>query len=126
MIRPIYWLMQGYKWLASSRQKFWLVVALLGIIHLVLIGIIAVFFQPSEASVILRYNVYFGIDILASWWQVYLLPLLSIIFLIGNVFFAKRFLTSGEWLISMVLLLGSGVVTFGLAVALAAIVLINY
>lgn len=126
MMRPLYWCMQGYQWLASSRQKFWLVVALLGMIHLVLIGIIAVFFQPSEALVILRYNVYFGIDVLASWWQIYLLPLLSSIFLVGNVFFARRFLRSGEWLLSITLLLGSGVITFALAVALAAIVLINY
>lgn len=126
MIHPLHWLMQGYQWLANSRQKFWLVVVLLVLIHIFLVGAIALFFPPNEASIILRYNVYFGIDILASWWQIYLLPLLSIIFLVGNIFFAKRFLVRGEWLLSILLLLGSGVITFGLAVALAAIVFINY
>lgn len=110
----------------ASRKKFWLIVYLLLLVHLLIALALALFFQPSGNSIILRYNVYFGVDILAAWWQVYLLPLLSLAFTLGNLFLAFRFLKKGEWLLSILLLLGSAVISFGLAIAIAALVLINY
>ncbi|MEP7162530.1 MAG: hypothetical protein ABI747_02075 [Candidatus Moraniibacteriota bacterium] len=107
-------------------QKFWLISGLLLTVHVLLAVAIAIFFPPSPDSVVLRYNVYFGVDILAAWWQVYLLPLLSLSFVTANTLLAYRLLKKEEKLLSMLLLLGSGVVTFALAVAVSAIVFINY
>ena len=109
-----------------AQQKFWLIVGLLILLHLMIAGIIAFFFRPSDESVILRYNVYFGVDILSAWWQVYLLPLLSLAFTTANTLLAYHFVKRDQWFLSILLLLGSGVIASALAVAIAAIVFINY
>jgi hypothetical protein len=110
----------------TTERKFRLVTILLGAVHLVVGIALFLFFQPSPEPIVLRYNVYFGIDILSAWWQVYLIPLLSAVFVFVNVFLAERFLRMGQRLLALIFLLGSGIITLGLVIAIAAIVLINY
>src|SRR5665647_2127684 len=88
---------------SDTWKKFWTIAGLLFLLHAIIVGALAIFFRPSDNHVILRYNVYFGIDLLGAWWQVYLLPVLSLAFLLANLSFAHRFLKRGEWLLSILL-----------------------
>ena len=60
-----------------------------GIVHWVFIGalilnvvnwgLIAYFIRPVDFPIILHYNVYFGVDVIGDWWQVYYLPLIGLL-----------------------------------------------
>lgn len=111
---------------SELTRQYKLASILLLILHLVIVGVLLIFFRPGPEPIVLRYNVYFGIDIISAWWQIYLLPLLSAVFVSGNTFLGWRYLRQGIVLPAILFLLGSGVIVIGLVVAVAAIAFINY
>lgn len=90
------------------------------------LGLLAYFVRPSEASLVLHYNVYFGVDLLGIWWQAYTLPLLGLLFFLGHFFLAKRFYGSAERIASYLVLLASGMLSFGVLLAGVSVAFINY
>lgn len=90
------------------------------------LALLLYFIRPTEGLLVLHYNVYFGVDLLGIWWQTYVLPLLSFVFFIGHYFLAKRFYQSTERIAAYLLLLGSGMLSFGMLIASMSIALINY
>lgn len=58
-------------------------------------GLIMFFMKPVDFLLILHYNVYFGVDVIGPWWQLYFLPLIGIIILgintiLGYLFYQKK------------------------------------
>ncbi|HRY63611.1 MAG TPA: hypothetical protein P5267_03365 [Patescibacteria group bacterium] len=52
----------------------------------VILSFLLLYFQiaPRVESVALRYTIYFGIDLVGSWWSVYFFPLAGLVALILN------------------------------------------
>lgn len=108
------------------RLPFRSVFLLLVTVHAVLVLCLLFFFRPSESLVIFRYNAFFGVDTLSAWWQIYLIPSLSLLFVSINLILARRCARLGQILPALLLLLGSGIVSLGVVIVLMALVLINY
>ncbi len=95
-------------------------------VNLVNWAILAYFIRPVDFPIILHYNVYFGVDLIGSWWQVFFLPLMGTLILIINLILAYFFFKQKERVASHLLLLSAFVIQAGISIAVASIVLINY
>lgn len=89
-------------------------------------GVLVYFVRPSEAVMVLHYNVYFGVDVLGIWWQTYVFPLLGLLLFCGHFLLARRFYEGGERIASYLMLLSAGMLAFGVFVASVSIAFINY
>jgi hypothetical protein len=101
---------------------------LIGTVLLNLINwtLLAIFIHPVDFSIILHYNVYFGVDLIGDWWQTYVLPFMGVIFLVVNLILAYKFYKQKERIASYILLLASLMIQLGLIIASVGIVMINY
>lgn len=90
------------------------------------IGLLLYFVRPGEASIILHYNVYFGVDLLGLWWQAYILPVLGMFFICGHFFLARRFYEYTERIACYLILFSAGLLSFGIFVASMSVAFINY
>jgi len=89
--------------------------------------LLAIFIHPVDFSIILHYNVYFGVDLIGDWRQTYLLPCMGLVFWAINLFLAYRFYNKQkERIASYILLLASLMIQIGLIIASVGIVMINY
>jgi hypothetical protein len=74
----------------------------------------------TRVPVIIHYNAYFGVDIFGSWWQMYILPFVSLFFFLLNLFLARKFYLLKERIASHILLISAFLVSlFSLIAALA-------
>ena len=80
--------------------------------------------NPEVTSIPLHYNVFLGIDLVASWWQAFFLPLIGLAIIIVNTLLAFM-VYSKKSLASYFLTTTSLLVHVTLAVAGLLIVLIN-
>ncbi len=90
------------------------------------LGIVVYFIRPSGTLRILHYNVYFGVDLLGAWWQIYIFPLFSLLFFIGHLVLARYFYQRAERIAAYLLLLASVLIGFGVLITSASIAFINY
>jgi len=90
------------------------------------LAVLMYFIRPIQGLLVLHYNVYFGVDLLGVWWQAYIFPFFGILFFVGHFFLAKRFYIRSERIAAYLLLLGSGMISFGILIASMSIALINY
>ena len=107
-----------------------------GLVHWVLIGsffanvvnwgMLTYFIRPVDFPIILHYNVYFGVDILGSWWESYFLPLVGVLFLAINSILGYFFYQRKERIATYLFLLGAFIVQVGVLIAEASIVKINF
>lgn len=88
--------------------------------------LLVIFIRPVDFSIILHYNVYFGVDLIGDWWQPYVLPFMGIVFLAVNFILAYEFYKQKERIASYILLLASLMIQMGLIIASTGIVMINY
>lgn len=89
-------------------------------------GLLLYFVRPGDATIILHYNVYFGVDLLGLWWQAYALPVLGTLFILGHCFLAKRFYEHTERIACYLILFSSGLLSLGVLVASMSVAFINY
>jgi len=87
---------------------------------------LAFFIRPVDFPIVLHYNVYFGVDIIGSWWQVYFLPLTGAVIFLTNAVLAHFFYRNKERIVSYVLLFAALAVQVGITIAEVGIILINY
>lgn len=87
---------------------------------------IAYFIRPVDFPIILHYNVYFGVDVIGAWWQVYFLPLIGLTILSVNTVLGYLFYQQKERIVAHLLLLTTLIVQIGISVAVASLLLINY
>ena len=81
--------------------------------------------KPTDQPMILHYNVYFGIDAIGDWRNVFLMPALALAFLLVNVVLS-RFFYYKERLISYLFALMALVIQCLMAVGLGSVILINF
>ena len=89
-------------------------------------AVLIIYIRPIDLPLVLHYNVYLGVDIIGSWWQIYFLPIIADIFLIVNTILAYAFYEKTERLAAYIFLLASFFVQAGILVAIAGLVMINY
>lgn len=95
---------------------------------LLLASFSAVFFfiyRGAREIIILHYNVYFGIDIIGSPWQAFVVPGAPLLFFLVNLFLARIFYGVRERVISHILLFSAFFSTLAGAVVSAALSFIN-
>ena len=107
-----------------------------GLVHWVLIGslvlnianwgLIAFFIRPVDFSIILHYNVYFGVDVIGPWWQIYFLPFIGLIILGINTVLGYLFYQKKERIVAHLLMLATFIAQIGITVAVASLLIINY
>lgn len=89
-------------------------------------GMLAFFVRPQQSIVIVHYNVYFGVDIIGDWAQIFMVPSIALLFSLANIFLAQWFYNQKERFASYVLLLTATLVSIGSVIACASIAFINY
>jgi hypothetical protein len=94
-------------------------------IQLVVVAVIAFFIRPSSDALILRYNVFFGVDILGVWWQIYLIPGVCGLFFLGNLALAEILMRRQAYFAALVLVYGALLILVAEIVAVAALISIN-
>lgn len=87
---------------------------------------LSIFIEKTPSPVILHYNVYFGVDLIGDWWQIYLTPAMGLFFASVNLFLAKYFYQQRERIGAYCLMLASLFVEIGVIIAIVSMILINY
>lgn len=88
--------------------------------------LLKIFVQPVDFPIIMHYNVYFGVDLLGNWKQVFILPLVGIILFIINLVLAIHFYNLKERIASYLLLIAVLMLQLSLLVASVSVIIINY
>lgn len=89
-------------------------------------GILGYFIRPADGLIVLHYNVYFGVEIQGVWWQVFILPIASALFLSAHLFLARHFYGISERIAAYLMLFGACLMSIGVLIASTGIVFINY
>lgn len=89
-------------------------------------GLIAFFIRPVDFPLILHYNVYFGVDVIGFWWQVYFLPLIGLMILLVNAFLGYHFYSQKERSVAHLLMLATFISQIAVTIATTCIIMINY
>lgn len=103
----------------------WLL-GLSGLVNLAIWVSLKIFIKPVDLPIILHYNVYFGVDTLGDWRQVFILPLLGLVLLVINLLLAIHFYGKKERIASHILLMATLMLQLSLLVASASVIVINY
>lgn len=103
----------------------WVIIVSL-VINFINWGLIAYFIRPVDFPIILHYNVYFGVDVIGSWWQVYFLPLIGLLILAVNTILGFLFYQQKERIVAHLLVLATFIVQICITIAVASLLLINY
>ncbi|MDP1619865.1 MAG: hypothetical protein Q8M12_02610 [bacterium] len=85
-----------------------------------------IWIQPVAFPIILHYNVYFGVDLVGGYRQVYILPLIGFILFLINSSLSIYFYGQKERIASYILLIAVLMIQLSLVVASTSIILINY
>jgi hypothetical protein len=96
------------------------------IINIIIWGLIIFFIRPVDFPIILHYNVYFGVDVIGSWWQIYFLPLIGLLILSVNTFLGYLFYQQKERIVAHLLVLATFIVQICITIAVASLLIINY
>ena len=89
-------------------------------------GLLAYFIKAVDFPIILHYNVYFGVDLIGDWWQVYFLPLVGVMVIGVNLALGLFFYQQKERIVTHVLLLASTIVQVIITIGVINIIRINY
>jgi hypothetical protein len=88
--------------------------------------VLGFFVRSQQSIIILHYNVYFGVDLVGAWGQIFMVPSIALVFVITNTFLAQWFYNQKERVASYVLLLASILVSLGSVFACVSVAFINY
>jgi len=123
---------QGENQGAKSFRAFFqntshrLLIGVSGFFWVLSFGVIWYSIGNREATIVLHYNVYFGIDILGGWWQAYFIPFSGIGIWIVHIFLAFSFFQSARRILCQIALSSLLFLEGMVLVASLAIGLINY
>jgi hypothetical protein len=88
--------------------------------------ILKIWIKSVDFSIILHYNVYFGVDLMSDYSQVYVLPIIGLVLFIINFLLSVFFYEKKERIASYILLMATLMIQLSLIVASVSIILINY
>ena len=109
----------------ASGLVHWVLIGSL-ILNIVNWGLIAFFIRPVDFPIILHYNVYFGVDVIGPWWQLYFLPFIGMIILGLNTVLGYLFYQKKERIVAHLLMLATFIAQIVVTVAVASLLMINY
>jgi hypothetical protein len=89
-------------------------------------AVLKFFSHPEGSSIILHYNVYFGVDSIGAPQEVFMLPIIGLIVFLVNVVLAFYFYAKKERIASYVLLLSALMVQLSLLISAIGVIIINY
>lgn len=95
---------------------------------IILFSFAAIYFfviRGSSGTIVLHFNVYFGVDIVGSPWQALLIPAMSLLFLLLNIGLAYRFYVVRERVAAHILLFAAFLSALSAGVVTAALSFIN-
>ncbi len=92
---------------------------------LVSVLILALRIGRTDLPVIFHYNAFFGVDLFGAWWQVYILPAVTLLFFVVNVLLARKFYELKERIASHILLFAALFAGIACLVASFAIAFVN-
>lgn len=95
------------------------------LVFVILFSSVAYFIRPDSGTVILRYNAFFGIDLLGVWWQAYLIPGICLAFFLGNLTLSLLLFRRNALLAALILLYGALFVVVSGTLATATLLFIN-
>lgn len=113
-------------------KKYWQSRIVLWLLFSALVGnladwaIILIFIRPTVPTIILHYNVYFGVDMMGDWRWVFILPGIGLLLLIINNSLAMYFYSNKERIASYILLMAALMVQLSLLIATLSVIIINY
>lgn len=85
-----------------------------------------IFIQPVDLPIIIHYNVYFGVDMLGDWKNLFLLPAVGLFLFLVNISLALYFYRRKERIASYLLLMATLMIQLSLIVASTSLIIINY
>jgi hypothetical protein len=88
--------------------------------------ILKIWIKPVDFPIILHYNVYFGVDLIGDYRQVFVLPLIGLILFVVNLILSLYFYKQKERISSYMLMIASLMIQLSLIVASVSVILINY
>ncbi len=103
----------------------WLAIAIV-FINVSVIILFAFYIHPSELPLRLQYNVFFGTSLYASWWNVYMLPIMSLIFFVIDLVIGHILYRAQERIAAYIVLLGALFASIALSIAALSIILNNH
>lgn len=109
----------------KNSLNIWLLILNL-FINVVSWFILLIFIKPVDFSVILHYNVYFGVDVIGDWWKIFLLPALGLFLFFLNLLLSIYFYQQEEKVAAYLLMFVSFLAQLSLIIASMNIILINY
>jgi hypothetical protein len=109
----------------ASALVHWVLIGSL-VLNIVNWGLIAFFIRPVDFPIILHYNVYFGVDVIGPWWQVYFLPFIGLIILGINTVLGYLFYQKKERIVAHLLMLATFIAQIGITIAVASLLIMNY
>lgn len=93
----------------------------------VVVWLVLILAVSSEREVIiLHYNVYLGVDMIGTYWQIFFVPSIGILFLAVNTALGRFLYASQERIAAYMLLLAGLMIEFGILIAAVSIALVNY
>ncbi|NTW75839.1 MAG: hypothetical protein HGB34_02965 [Candidatus Moranbacteria bacterium] len=102
-----------------------LIAASSAIISFSFVAIYLFVIRGSSGTIVLHFNVYFGVDIVGSPWQALLIPAMSLLFLLLNIGLAYRFYVVRERVAAHILLFAAFLSALSAGVVTAALSFIN-
>jgi len=75
-------------WLQDKLIAIFLALALF--FNLALWVILISMIRPTTDSIVLHYNIYFGINLVGEWWKIYFIPGVSFLIFIVNLYLGLR------------------------------------
>lgn len=115
---------RGLPFFSNTIVRFTLLATV--ILQFIGVGLLGVFVKSKQSTVIVHYNVYFGVDLIGSWEQIFIIPGVVFLFSLANTFFARWFYGKHERIAAYVLLITSVFMSLGSIIACASIAYINY
>ena len=103
-----------------------LVLVLSIVVNLAIFIFLYYFIGSSGQSVILHHNAYFGVDLVGGRWQVYLVPLTGLVFIVINSILSIYFFCKKERIAAHILMLTAFMVQLGIVIATISTIMINY
>ncbi len=109
----------------KSRIVLWLLFSII-LANLIDWLALAIFLRPRGDSVILHYNVYFGVDSIGALRKAYMLPLIGAIILLINIILSFYFYAKKERIAAYVLLITALMAELSLLISIISVIIINY
>ncbi|EKE15854.1 MAG: hypothetical protein ACD_11C00103G0056 [uncultured bacterium] len=108
-----------------STIVHWTLIVLL-LLNFTCWGLLLFFIRPVDFPLILHYNVYFGVDIIGDWRQIYLLPAIVTLIFIINTILGYFFYKQKERAVTYLLFLASFIAHISALIAIGSLIRINY